>query len=82
MKIIKTVLLIFSISLAQANDLRGETTSKPQPQVPRLESVSLSCSLSRLRNHFYFVCLRICAPFQIRLLHLTPYLKTEKRAMN
>ena len=82
MKIIQTVVLIFSVSLAQANDLRSETTSKPQQQVLRLESVSLSCSLSRLRNNFYFVCLRICAPLQVRLLHLTPYLKTEKRAMN
>ena len=82
MKIIKTVLLIFSVSLAQANDLKDDTTSKREPQVLRLESLFLACSPSRLKNteyNFYFaVYLRICAPFQIRLLHLTPYLKTEK----
>ena len=60
MKIIKTVLLIFSVSLAQANDPKDENTSKRQPQVLRLESVFLASSPSRLRNNFYLVYLRIC----------------------
>jgi len=33
MKIIKIVLLIFSASLAQANDIKDESTLKQQPQV-------------------------------------------------
>ena len=55
MKIIKTVLLIFSVSLAQANDLKDENTSKRQPQVLRLESAFFACSPSRLRNNIIFI---------------------------
>ena len=55
MKIIKTVLLIFSVSLAQANDLKDENTSKRQPQVLRLESAFFACSPSRLRNNITFI---------------------------
>jgi len=46
MNIIKIVLLIFSVSLAQANDLKDENTSNLQPQVRQLKSVFFASSPS------------------------------------
>ena len=55
MKIINIVLLIFSVSLAQANNLKDETdVEKRQPQVLQLESVFLACSPCRLKNNLSF----------------------------
>jgi len=39
MKIIEVVLLIFSVSLAQALDLKDENTSNLEPQVRQLKNL-------------------------------------------